>query len=81
MMLLVVLMFVLGEYHGDRHNLLEAAGGMSLELYMTHITILHWFTYYGLLETLGLWTFLAIPVLAALWSVAVFRIVHYRIER
>lgn len=75
LMLLIVLMFILGEYREGRHKCLKMAGGMSLELYMTHITILHWFAYYELLGKFGLWTFLIIPVMAFLWSMAVKKVI------
>lgn len=75
LMLLIVLMFILGECQEGRYKCLEIVGGMSLELYMTHITILHWFTYYGLLGKFGLWTFLVIPVIAFLWSMVVKRVI------
>lgn len=75
MILLIVLMFILGMCHGKKHKCLETLGGMSLELYMTHITILHWFTFYGLLEKFGLWTFLIIPMMAFLWSMVVKKVI------
>ena len=55
---------------------LELVGKMSLEMYMSHIIILHLFTYYGWLEKFGLWTFAVITTVA----LAVSWTVHYIIE-
>lgn len=84
---LVVLAFVLGSCLKCKREkkpalqIFDHAGKMSLELYMTHIIILHWFAYYGLLEKMSLWTFLVLPVLAGLWSVLASKIIHSIIGR
>lgn len=43
-------------------TLLEMIGGLSLEIYLIHITLLHPLNYYGVLETLGYWLYLMLPV-------------------
>ena len=80
MLLLTVLMFAVGKQTVKSvkcTKYLEKAGGMSLELYMTHIIILHWVTYYGLLDKFGMWTFVIIPMGAVLWSMLVSRITKF----
>ena len=63
---------------------LETIGGISLEMYMSHIIILHWFTYYGWLENVGLWSIIIITGAALAVSCIVQRlneIILYRIEK
>lgn len=62
---------------------LEAIGEVSLEMYMSHITVLHWFTYYGWLGRLGMWSFIVLLLIATVASWLVHRIdkrILYRIE-
>lgn len=70
-LVVILLTALLGSHekgNGIVRRILEATGAMSLELYMSHIIILHWFTYYGWLEKFGLWTFLMIIAMALVVS-------------
>lgn len=77
----VLPMFISGLVHiRENHEnlvtiILNKIGKMTLELYMAHIIILHWFTYYGVLEILGLLSFLIILLLAVLWAYVVRKII------
>lgn len=75
-MIIMIMMFVMKERNENMliHSF-EILGELSLEMYMTHIIILHWFTYYDLLGMFGLWSFLVIPGLAFLWSMFVSRLI------
>ncbi len=83
--LLLILLLILipeggGAQEGQGNKLVRQFGRMTLELYMTHIILLNWFTYYKISEKLGLFTFLAIPVLATVWSSFVKQIVNLALE-
>lgn len=47
-----------------RSTLLEWIGGLSLEIYLVHMTILHPIEYYGLREALGYWLYLVLPIIS-----------------
>lgn len=51
---------------GKKNRFLEWIGGLSLELYLVHITMLHPLKYYGVIQTLGLWLYLFLPAVSLL---------------
>ena len=51
---------------GKRVRFLEWAGGLSLEIYLVHITLLHPLKYYGIMEALGCWLYICLPAAALL---------------
>ena len=51
---------------GKKNRFLEWAGGLSLEIYLVHITLLHPLQYYGLLQKLGWWLYVCLPAAALL---------------
>lgn len=74
-MIVIMIVSLLGpRKRGFLGKLLGTVGGMSLEIYMSHIIILHWLTYYGWLGRLGNWTFAVIMILALVVSYPVFYI-------
>ena len=54
-----------------RARALEWLGGLSLELYLVHITLLHPLKYYGIMDAVGYWLYLLLPAVsaAAAWLV------------
>ncbi len=44
-----------------RSKALEQIGGLSLEVYLIHITLLHPIKYYGVMDLLGAWLYLVLP--------------------
>lgn len=59
------LLFILSLFSG-RSALFEGIGGLSLEIYLIHITLLHPLKYYGAMDILGHWLYLVLPVAALL---------------
>ena len=59
---------------GRSRVILEILGGVSLEIYLVHITLLHPIKYYGLISILGYWLYLVLPVVATLVSLVVMKI-------
>jgi peptidoglycan/LPS O-acetylase OafA/YrhL len=51
---------------GKRVRFLKWAGGLSLEIYLVHITLLHPLKYYGIIEALGYWLYICLPAAALL---------------
>ena len=47
-------------------KVLEWLGGLSLELYLVHVTLLHPIKYYGIMDAVGNWLYLILPLLSAL---------------
>ena len=47
-------------------HVLEWLGGLSLELYLVHVTLLHPLKYYGIIDAVGYWLYLILPPLSAL---------------
>ena len=46
----------------------EWVGTLSLEIYLIHITLLHPIKYYGIMDAVGCWLYLILPVIAVLIS-------------
>ncbi len=46
----------------SKYGVLNNLGSMSLELYLVHITLLHPLKYYGVMDTVGFWMYLLLPV-------------------
>lgn len=57
-----------------RIRVLEWIGGLSLEIYLIHITLLHPIRYYGILEIAGNWLYLILPVVSVLIAYGVSKI-------
>ena len=55
-------------------GVLAALGAVSFEIYLVHITLLHPFKFYGLLEKAGYWSYLIVPLAAIAVSFAVYRL-------
>lgn len=53
---------------GSKIKLLEWVGGLSLEVYLIHITLLHPLAYYGILERTGNWTYIILPLIAVMFA-------------
>ena len=66
---------------GGRKRMLHRIGGLSLEVYLIHITLLHPVKYYGLMDAAGYWLYLILPVITLLlaWAVGIIekRILFY----
>ncbi len=45
-------------------RVLEWTGSLSLEIYLVHITMLHVLSYFGLVDRLGFWLYLLLPLYA-----------------
>ena len=58
---------------GKRIRFLEWVGGLSLELYLVHITLLHPLNHYGVIHILGNWLYICLPAAALLlvWVVGI----------
>lgn len=69
----LALLTVLSRF-GKRIRLLELAGGLSLEAYLVHITILHPLQYYGIIQAVGNWLYLILPAVSLLLAWIVGRI-------
>ena len=53
---------------GGKLQFFEWIGTLSLEIYLVHITLLHPLKYYGIIDTVGYWLYLILPVIAVLIS-------------
>ena len=53
---------------GGKVQFFEWIGTLSLEIYLVHITLLHPLKYYGIMDTVGYWLYLILPVIAVLIS-------------
>ena len=58
----LALMIILSRI-GRKVELLEWIGGLSLEVYLVHITLLHPIKYYGIMEAVGYWLYLILPLI------------------
>lgn len=47
-------------------RVLEWLGGLSLELYLVHVTLLHPIKYYGIMDAVGYWLYLILPLVSGL---------------
>ena len=56
---------------GVRNRFLDLAGTVSLEMYLIHITLLHPLNYYGVMDAIGYWLYLVLPIGTILISLAV----------
>lgn len=56
-------------------------GSMSLEIYLLHITLLHPLKYYGVMDAVGYWLYLILPILAVALSCVVVRIEEFVLNR
>ncbi len=56
-------------------------GGMSLESYLLHITLLHPLKYYGIMDAVGNWLYLLLPMLTIALSCVVMRIEEFILSR
>ncbi len=54
---------------GDKNRALEWAGGLSLELYLVHITLLHPMKYYGLTDRAGYLMYIILPLVSIVTAV------------
>lgn len=56
---------------GKKINIFEWIGGLSLEVYLIHITLLHPIKYYGIMDSVDYWLYLILPAitLAIAWVV------------
>ena len=52
-------------------QLLATAGNLSLEMYLVHVTLLHPLKYYGVIDQLGYWLYLILPVITLPVAMAV----------
>lgn len=52
----------LASHFGQKSKVLTWLGGLSLEIYIVHITAIHQMRYYDVLERLGAWTYLLLPL-------------------
>ncbi|MBR0156171.1 MAG: acyltransferase [Clostridia bacterium] len=63
------LMLLLSQF-GKKIKILEWVGGLSLEVYLIHVTMLHPLKHYGVMDAVGYWLYIILPA-AALLSAAV----------
>ena len=61
---LTLALLVLASRAGGRISVFEWIGGVSLEVYLIHITLLHPFKYYGVIDAVGYGLYLLLPVVA-----------------
>lgn len=59
---------------GIKSNAFAWIGGLSLEVYLIHITLLHPVKYYGIMESVGYWLYILLPVLTLCLALPVGRI-------
>lgn len=57
-------------------GLLRFIGGISLEIYLVHITLLHPMNYYGILKHAGNWNYLILPICSILISIGISEIAN-----
>ena len=62
---------VLLSFEGGKLPPLERIGELSLEIYLIHIILFHPLKYYGLLDSLGGWLYLILPVISVVAALAV----------
>lgn len=74
------LLFILSLFNG-KSNVLDWIGGLSLEVYLVHITLLHPLKYYGIIDLVGYWLYIILPVSALLISWIVGKIEKIIIKR
>lgn len=60
---------------------LEWLGGLSLELYLVHITLLHPIKYYGILDAVDAWLYLLLPAVSIPLAWIVKKIEEYILKR
>ena len=56
---------------GKENLFLERIGCLSLEVYLIHITLLHPMKYYGIIDAVGYWLYLILPVTSVLLAMLV----------
>lgn len=59
----------------------EWIGGLSLEAYLIHITLLHPLKYYGIIDVVGYWLYVILPIATLLISWIVVKIEAYIISK
>lgn len=75
-MVIILLVASLSTCEKNSHNrLIGVVGKMSLEIYMSHIVLLHCLTFYGWIELLRGWTFIIIPFISIMVSLATHHVV------
>lgn len=53
---------------GGKMKFFEMLGALSLEIYLVHNTLLHLLKYYGVIDAMGYWLYLFLPVIAIMIS-------------
>ena len=66
---------------GRRNRILDFIGVFSLEMYLIHITSLHPLNYYGIMDLVGYWLYLILPLGAILASWLVSRLETFILSR
>lgn len=57
-----------------RSRIIEYVGGISLEIYLLHITLLHPIKYYGIIDELEYWLYIILPTITIILAIVVQRI-------
>lgn len=60
----LALLVIVSALPGQRFPLFSWLGGLSLEIYLVHITLLHPIKFYGMMDAVGYWLYLILPVMA-----------------
>lgn len=64
------LMYLLSMKKG-KVQVLERIGGLSLEIYLIHVTLLHPIKYYGIMDAMRYWLYLVLPIVSIIIALIV----------